>query len=173
MVIPKANPLSVFSSFVSVCKAAARRAAPVQNSRQPLLCLWHLDTGNSLEVTSMRSRKEKVLLNLLLGTGIYLLDSMRGRMAGTVEDLRSRAQDTYETATDRVSRAADVIRGNDGGNVLGAAGAALLGLGIGVGIGLLLAPASGEETRNNLAEKARTFRDRVSSRVGATGTYGM
>src|SRR5882672_8502038 len=122
----------------------------------------------------MKSRKEKVLLNLLLGTGIYLLDSMRGRMAGTVEDLRSRAQDTYETATDRVSRAADVIRGNDGSNnVLGATGAALLGLGIGVGIGLLLAPASGEETRNNLAEKARTFRDRVSSRVGATGTYGM
>ena len=46
-----------------------------------------------------------MLLNLMLGTGIYLLESMRGRMAGTVEDLRSRAQDTYETATDRVSRA--------------------------------------------------------------------
>ena len=121
----------------------------------------------------MSTRKEKVFLNLLLGTGIYLLDSMRGRMAGTVEDLRSRAQDTYETASDRVSRAADVIRGDDGSAALGAAGAALLGLGVGVGIGLLLAPASGEETRNNLAQKARTFRDRVSSRVGATGTYGM
>jgi hypothetical protein len=128
----------------------------------------------------MKSRKEKVLLNLMLGTGIYLLESMRGRMGGTVddlrskaEDLRSRAQETYETASDRVSRAADVIRGEDGGSVLGTAGAALLGLGIGVGIGLLLAPASGEETRNNIAEKARDIRDRVSSRVGATGTYGM
>jgi hypothetical protein len=121
----------------------------------------------------MKSRKEKVILNLLLGTGIYLLESMRGRMAGTVEDLRAKAQDTYETATDRVSRAADVIRGEDGGNALGAAGAALLGLGLGVGIGLLLAPASGEETRNLIVDKARDIRDRVSSRVGATGTFGM
>jgi YtxH-like protein len=128
----------------------------------------------------MKTRREKVLLNLLLGTGVYLLESMRGRMGGSVDDLRSKAedfrskaQDTYETASDRVSRAADVIRGDDGGNFLGTAGAALLGLGIGVGIGLLLAPASGEETRNNLADKARDIRDRVSSRVGATGTYGM
>jgi hypothetical protein len=121
----------------------------------------------------MKSRKDRVILNLLLGTGIYLLESMRGRMAGTVEDLRAKAQDTYETATDRVSRAADVIRGEDGGSALGAAGAALLGLGLGVGIGLLLAPASGEETRNIIVEKARDIRDRVSSRVGATGTFGM
>lgn len=121
----------------------------------------------------MKSRKDKVLLNLMLGTGIYLLDSMRNRMAGTVDDLRSKAQDTYETASDRVSRATDVIRGEDNSNLLGTAGAALLGLGIGVGIGLLLAPASGEETRNNIAEKARDIRDRVSSRVGATGTYGV
>jgi hypothetical protein len=121
----------------------------------------------------MKSRRDKVLLNLMLGTGIYLLESMRGRMAGTVEDLRSRAQDTYETATDRVSRAAEVIRGDDGSNVLGTVGAALLGLGVGVGIGLLLAPASGKETRDNIAEKARDIRERVSSRVGATGTYGM
>ena len=120
----------------------------------------------------MKSRKEKVLLNLMLGTGIYLLDAMRNRMSGTVEDLKSRAQDTYETATDRVSRATDVIRCEDGSNFLGTAGAALLGLGVGVGIGLLLAPASGEETRSNLADKARDIRDRVSSRVGATGTYG-
>jgi hypothetical protein len=128
----------------------------------------------------MKSRKDKMLMNLLLGTGIYLLESMRGRMGPAVDDLRSRAedfrsraQDTYETASDRVSRAADVIRGEDGSNVLGTVAAALLGLGVGVGVGLLLAPASGEETRNNIAEKARDIRDRVSSRVGATGTYGM
>ena len=42
-----------------------------------------------------------------------------------------------------------------------------LGLGIGIGVGLLLAPASGEETRNNLASKARDIRDRVSSRAAA------
>jgi hypothetical protein len=121
----------------------------------------------------MGSRKDKVLMNILLGTGVYLLDSWRNRMGGTVEDFKSRAQDTYETAADRVSRATDVIRGEDGGSVLGTAAAALLGLGIGIGVGLLLAPASGEETRNNLASKARDIRDRVSSRAAAaTGTYG-
>jgi ElaB/YqjD/DUF883 family membrane-anchored ribosome-binding protein len=120
----------------------------------------------------MKSRKDKVLLNLLLGTGIYLLDSMRNRMAGTVDELRSRAQDTYETASDRVSRATDVIRGEDSNNYVSTAAAALLGLGIGVGVGLLLAPASGEETRNNIAGKVRDIRERISSREGATGTYG-
>jgi hypothetical protein len=128
----------------------------------------------------MKSRREKVLLNLLFGTGVYLLESMRGRMGGNLDDLRSKAddlrskaQDTYATASDRASRATDVIRGEDGSGVLATAGAALLGLGVGVGIGLLLAPASGEETRSNIADKARDIRDRVSSRVGATGTYGM
>ena len=112
----------------------------------------------------MGSRKDKVLMNILLGTGVYLLDSWRNRMGGTVEDLRSRAQDTYETAADRVSRASDVIRGEDS-HVLGTAAAALLGLGIGMGLGLLLAPASGEETRSNIASKARDIRERVSSRA--------
>lgn len=120
----------------------------------------------------MRSRKDKVLMNILLGTGVYLLDSWRNRLGGTVEDLRSRAQDTYETAADRVSRASDVIRGEDR-HVVGTATAALLGLGIGVGLGLLLAPASGEETRSNIASKARDIRERVSSRAAtATGTFG-
>jgi gas vesicle protein len=50
---------------------------------------------------------------------------------------------------------------------MGTAAAALLGLGIGIGVGLLLAPASGEETRSNLASKARDIRDRVSSRAAA------
>ena len=45
-------------------------------------------------------------------------------MGGTVEDFRSKAQDTYETAADRVSRASDVIRGEDS-NALGTAAAAL------------------------------------------------
>lgn len=120
----------------------------------------------------MGSRKDKVLMNILLGTGVYLLDSWRNRMGGTMEDLRSRAQDTYETAADRVSRASDVIRGEDS-HVVSTATAALLGLGIGVGLGLLLAPASGEQTRSNIASKARDIRERVSSRAAAaTGTFG-
>jgi hypothetical protein len=119
----------------------------------------------------MRSRKDKVLMNILLGAGVYLLDSWRNRLGGSVDELRSKAQETYETAADRVSRATDVIRGEDS-HVLGTAAAALLGLGIGIGVGLLLAPASGEETRSTIASKARDIRDRVSSHAAATGTYG-
>jgi gas vesicle protein len=54
----------------------------------------------------------------------------------------------------------------------------LLGLGIGVGLGVLFAPMSGEQTRDNLAQKAggladsarETFeqgRDRVQKGIGA------
>jgi hypothetical protein len=71
-----------------------------------------------------------VLLNLLLGTGVYLLDWMRNRMSGTsLDDLRARAHETYDTATDRASRATDVIRGTDH-PIISSTVAALLGVGI-------------------------------------------
>ena len=117
----------------------------------------------------MKSRKDRVLFNLMLGAGIYLLDSLRKSMAAPVDELRSKAQDTYETAKDRIGRATDAVRGEDS-HLLHTASAALLGLGIGVGVGLLLAPASGEETRSKIADKVRDIRDRVSSPEGATGT---
>ena len=41
------------------------------------------------------------------------------------------------------------------------AAALLLGVGVGVGVGMLLAPASGEETRSNLSNKVQEFGDRV------------
>jgi ElaB/YqjD/DUF883 family membrane-anchored ribosome-binding protein len=118
----------------------------------------------------MKSRKNRVLVNLMLGTGIYLLDSLRARMAEPVDELRSKAQNTYETAKDRLGRATDVVRGEDS-HILHSTVAALLGLGIGVSVGLLLAPASGEKTRSNIAGKVRDIRDRVSSTEGATGTH--
>jgi len=88
--------------------------------------------------------------------------------------LRDKARDSYEMASDRVSRAADVIRGEDH-SVLSQAFAFVAGVGIGVGVGILLAPASGEETRGNLADKVHDFgnqvRDRFSSEPRtATGT---
>jgi hypothetical protein len=117
----------------------------------------------------MRMRKENVLLNVLLGTGLYLLDSMRDRLADGMDDMKHRARDTYETASDRVSRASDVIRGEDH-RFLNTTAVALLGVGIGVGLGLLLAPASGEETRSTLRE---TMKDRFArAKESATGTYG-
>jgi gas vesicle protein len=125
---------------------------------------------------AMGRHKEKLLWNVLLGSSVYLLDSLRERLSGNMDDVKERARDTYETATDRVSRATDVIRGEDH-PVMGTAAAILIGVGIGVGVGMLLAPASGEETRSNLAEKVQDFGSKIRSRAsseptGATGTYG-
>lgn len=119
---------------------------------------------------TMGSRKDKLLFNLMLRTGFYLLESMRNRMSDSVDDVKSRAYDTYDTASDRVRRAADVIRGTDR-PVVNPVVAGLAGLGIGVGIGLLLAPSRGEETRSKIASKARDVADRVTSRKPATETF--
>lgn len=123
----------------------------------------------------MKLHKEKVLGNVLLGTGLYLIDSLRDRLSDQYDDVSEKARDTYNTAADRVSRTSDVIRGEDH-RVLGTAASILLGVGIGVGVGLLLAPASGEETRSNIANKVQDFGDKMRSRSSepkpATGTYG-
>ncbi len=117
----------------------------------------------------MRLRKEKILWNALLGTSVYLLDSLRNRLSEGVDDLTDRARDTYGVTSRRVSRAADVIRGEDH-SVLGTAGALLLGVGVGVGLGLLLAPASGEETRGNISNKVHECASLVPT-VRKSGTF--
>lgn len=128
----------------------------------------------------MSLRKEKTIFrNVLLGAGVYLLDSLRDRLADNVKDLsekardsygglRDRASDVYSTAWTRLNRANDAIMGEDH-RYMSSTAAALIGIGVGVGIGMLLAPASGGETRSNLAEKVRS---RFSEREPATGTYG-
>jgi hypothetical protein len=125
----------------------------------------------------MRLRKENILWNVLLGTGVYLLDSVRERLTDSIDDLSGRARDTYSEASRRVSRASDVIRGEDHSGVSTVA-ALVLGVGVGVGVGLLLAPASGQETRNTISSKVQEFGDRMKDkfaeqrREGGTGTYG-
>lgn len=111
----------------------------------------------------MRLRKENILWNVLLGTGVYLIDSLRDRLSDSYDDLSDRARDTYSEASRRVSRASDVIRGEDHRGMSTAA-ALLLGVGVGVGVGMLLAPASGEETRSNISNKVQEFGDRMRDR---------
>jgi gas vesicle protein len=53
----------------------------------------------------------------------------------------------------------------------------LIGIGVGVGVGMLLAPASGEETRGTISNKVQEFggrmRDKFSEgQSSSTGTYG-
>ncbi|HEX7893275.1 MAG TPA: YtxH domain-containing protein [Terriglobales bacterium] len=126
----------------------------------------------------MRLRKENILWNVLLGTGVYLLDSVRNRMTDVIDDVSGSARDTYDEASRRVSRATDVIRGEDHRG-LSTAAALLIGVGVGVGVGLLLAPSSGEEMRNNLSDKVHEFSGRMKEKISGererqstTGTYG-
>ena len=121
-------------------------------------------------------KKENILWNVLLGTGVYLLDSVRGRLTDVMDDFGGVARDTYGEASRRVNRASDVLRGEDHRGISTAA-ALLVGIGVGVGVGMLLAPASGEETRSNVTNKVREFGDRVRDKFSqgdepATGTYG-
>jgi len=117
--------------------------------------------------------RNKSLFNALLGAGLY---PVRDRLAESVEDFTDRAQDTYETAAERMDRASRVIRGDDS-HFMSTATALLIGVGLGVSVGMLFAPASGEETRSNLADKVQDFGGKVRSRFSsepqpASGTYG-
>jgi ElaB/YqjD/DUF883 family membrane-anchored ribosome-binding protein len=134
--------------------------------------------------TELKGQKSmSKFLKLLLGTGLYLLEQsdqstrkIRDRAAENLNDLRDLAQDKYETATDRVSKASRALRGDDGQFVSNALSMAA-GVGVGLAIGLIFAPASGEETRSALVDKVQTFGDRVkqqfsSGNLDATGTHG-
>ena len=125
----------------------------------------------------MRFKKRELLLSVLVGTGLHLLNSLRERLPDNVEDIKERVRDTYDTASHRVSRATDALRGEEDSHIFGKAAALLLGVGIGVGIGVLIAPTSGEETRADITDKVSDFGDKVRQRTeknpqGATGTSG-
>ena len=124
----------------------------------------------------MRFRKRKSLFSVLLDTGLHLLDSLRHRLPDNMDDIKGKVRDTYSIASDRVSRATDALRGEDESHIFGKAVALAIGLGIGIGIGVLIAPARGEETRADIADKVSDFGDKVRERTGkkpqgATGTY--
>jgi gas vesicle protein len=70
-----------------------------------------------------------------------------------------------------------VVRGEDHSGINSAA-ALLIGVGVGVGVGMLLAPASGRDTRTQISNRVQEFggrvRDKFSSekREPGTGTFG-
>jgi hypothetical protein len=108
----------------------------------------------------MRQRKDKMLWNLLIGTGVYLLESFREKAGDGFDNISDRARDTYGEASRRAGRASEALRGQDS-HYLSTTAALLIGVGVGVGVGMLLAPASGEETRGTLTNKVQEFGDRV------------
>ena len=125
----------------------------------------------------MRSRKRDPLLGVLLDTGLHLFDFLREHLPDNVDDIKDGVRDTYDTASRRVSRATDALRGNEESHVFRTIGVLLVGVGIGVGVGLLIAPASGEKTRADISDKVSDLGSKVREQAGkkppgATGTYG-
>jgi len=125
----------------------------------------------------MKFKKKELLLGVLLGTGINLLNNLRDRLPDNMDDIKARARKRYETASDRLGRATNVLRGKEESQVFGKVGALLIGVGVGVGVGLLIAPASGEKTRAELTDKVSDVGDKVRERTrktpqSATGTHG-
>jgi YtxH-like protein len=126
----------------------------------------------------MKFKKRESLLSALLGTGLYLLENLRERLPDNMDDMKGRARETYETASDRLGHAADALRGKEDAQIFAKVTALLIGVGIGVGVGLLIAPASGDETRADIVDKVSGFGERVRERTvgkkpqGATGTSG-
>lgn len=125
----------------------------------------------------MTLKKKELLLGVLLGSGLNLLNSLREYLPDNADDIKDRVRDTYATASERMSRATDALRGEEDSHVLGKVGALLIGVGVGVGVGLLIAPAKGEETRADLADEVSEFGDKVRPRTekkprNATGSYG-
>src|SRR6266446_8449898 len=146
--------------------------------RQHLTLFGHLMAAKlSSGDVPVRFRKREPLFSVVLDAGLHLLDSLRDRLPDNVDDLKERVGDTYDTASDRVSRATAALRGEEDSQMLGKGIALLIGVGIGVGIGILIAPASGEETRDDIANKVSEFSDKVRERAGnpqvATETHGV
>jgi hypothetical protein len=125
----------------------------------------------------MKLRREKALWNVLLGTSVFLLDSLRNRLSEGADEIADRARDVYEEGSRRAGRAVDVVRGNDHTGLKTTA-ALLAGVGVGFGVAMLFAPASGRETRDAISGKVQEFGDRVrgkftsETRDKETGTYG-
>jgi hypothetical protein len=124
----------------------------------------------------MRFRNRKPLSSILVDAGLQLLDSLRDRLPDNMDDIKGKVRDTYSTASDRVSRATDALRGEEESHVFGKAIALAIGVGIGIGIGVLIAPASGERTRADIADRVSDFGE-VHAHSGtkppsATGTRG-
>jgi gas vesicle protein len=109
------------------------------------------------------------LLNIGL-TALELSDRAASEIRDQVKDRVEDISDRVEDLSDRTRRAV----GLEQSHALQYTLSFVAGVGVGIGVGMLLAPASGEETRNTIAEKVQDtgerVRDRFSSSMGATGT---
>jgi hypothetical protein len=91
------------------------------------------------------------------------------RLKDRVDDVTETVANKYEDAVDRLESAAAALRGGSYWRPSRATGF-LLGVGVGAGLGILLAPASGSETRQAVRDKAADVKNKVlESAASATG----
>ena len=91
------------------------------------------------------------------------------RLKDRVDDVTETVANKYEDAVDRLESAAAALRGRSRWRPSRATGF-LLGVGVGAGLGMLLAPASGSETRQAVRDKAADLKNKVfESAASATG----
>ena len=123
----------------------------------------------------MKFKQKELLLGVLVGSVLHLLGNLRERLPDNIDDIKGLARETYDTASNRLGRASNVLRGKEESRIFSKVGALLIG--VGVGVGLLIAPASGEEMRSGLTDKVSELGDKVRERTrkapeSATGTHG-
>jgi len=111
------------------------------------------------------------LLKSILKTAVYFLDQT-DRFAG---DMRDRVSDTVDRAADRVSDLRDQAEAlySGGDHTVRNLVTFAAGVGVGFAVAMLVAPASGEEIRNQIGEKVQDIGGRVRSRFSRTGTEGV
>jgi gas vesicle protein len=88
------------------------------------------------------------LPDVLFTTCLYLL---RRRIRTKIDSFTKRGKDAYENLSDLHERTSRSISRNDH-RPFSRFGSLLLGVGVGLGVGVLIAPASGDETRAKITK---------------------
>jgi len=106
---------------------------------------------------------------LALKAGLLLTDSklwamMSDRLNERVDDVNDTVKENYREVSNRVQAASRAVRGRDN-EWLAPTVSFLGGVSLGIGAALLFAPASGEETRSAIRDKAADFGNRVRERA--------